>query len=197
MRIAENMEKIVFHDKYKLTHAVLTGRKSQMRIPANLNKVENMVLARMFRNDNVQKIIQKIIKRSPFKEGSFVAIAQPYKEFITKEEFKARLKHTAGWSYKNGIMPYYMRHYIRIVRVRLEKLNDISEDDSLKSGVVKVTTPSSKVVYHVPTHSDLSQYRRCFRTPQQAYLDLFQKVYKNLIISDSLYVYVIDFKLVM
>lgn len=117
------MKKIMFSDKYCLTQAVLAGQKT---------------MTRRVLKGNTQKHL-------PYKVGEVIAIAQPYKDIIhclpmysdailgvdgiPRKEFKA------GWTNKMFVKASLMPHHIRITDVKVERLQDISEEDILREGV--------------------------------------------------------------
>lgn len=146
------MKKIMFNDKFLLTQAVLGGTKTMTR---RIAKFE--LSARLYdevynieggMNDNGQwiftlfnkygEIIGDIIPR--YNVGEVVAIAQPYKTLYPNADFEMEdsyhfLTESKGWNNKMFVKADLMPHHIKITDVRVERLQDITNEDCLKEGV--------------------------------------------------------------
>lgn len=114
------MKKIMFNDRYKLTELVLNGEKTMTR--------------RVVKKKKQKK--EDILENSLYKIGDVIAIAQSYE----KTEFKFRmlkghLQNSPGWKNKLFVDPKLMPHHIKITGIKVEKLQDISEEDCLKEGI--------------------------------------------------------------
>lgn len=192
------MKKIMFNDKIGLTQAVLDGRKTQTRRLASpfLPDAVRIGYAR-FEIANGRELRcwtkgNSFIKYNlPYKVGSVVAIAQKYEEVLsTPMEFR---KGT-GWKNKMFVSADLMPHRIRITNVRLERLQDISDEDCLKEGIIKGRCGSEGThfmdAYYVP--SDIQPY--C--TPREAFAHLIDKVSRKGTWESNPYVFVYDFELV-
>lgn len=117
------MKKIMFNDKYGLTDAVLECRKIMTR-----------------------RIVTFNAPVPTYKIGEEVAIAQKYRDLCNCDAFydaihKADptlplecIKDEKGCDNKMFVKAEFMPHRIRIVDVKTERLQDISEDDVLKEG---------------------------------------------------------------
>jgi hypothetical protein len=77
------------------------------------------------------------MERSPLKVGEVVAIAQPYKDVFSGEKNTHWFQEHPGWSNKMFVAAVNMPHHIKITKVGVEKLQDISEEDCLKEGVIE------------------------------------------------------------
>lgn len=142
------MKKIMFNDRYGLTEAVLSGRKTQTRriykTPANAYgglEVENGNIISFDANGN------EIITRHKYEVGEVVAIAQSYKDCGYGEcapivsLYKngiATFGSDAGSYNKMFVRADLMPHHIRITKVRVGRLQDISDEDCIKEGVREV-----------------------------------------------------------
>jgi hypothetical protein len=203
------MKKIMFNDKYGLTKAVLEGRKTQTRriIQANnlfnTDKIEDYIVF-----DNEIQIIANngeslITIKSNYNIGETVAIAQTYKKcggFM--EDGTPRWDYiscivggkNAGWSNKMFVKPELMPHQIRITKVRIERLQDISDEDCLAEGIQIGQCGSADThfmdVYYIP--NDIQPY--CL--PKDAYASLIDKVGKKGDWDSNPYVFVYDFELI-
>jgi hypothetical protein len=77
-----------------------------------------------------------------YKVGEVVAIKQSYediyhsmKSWVGKDEYKKQYDHLAGWTNKMFVKNDLMPHQIKITDIKLERLQDISDDDCLREGV--------------------------------------------------------------
>ena len=105
-----------------------------------------------------------------YKVGEIVAIAQSYAD-ISIEPFPFC---EAGWRNKMRVKADLMPHQIKITNIRIQHLQDISEDDCLAEGVYKGQCGS------IDTHlMDAYYYRgniQPYCTPREAYAALIDKV---------------------
>lgn len=128
------MKKIMFNDKYGLTDAVLQGRKTMTRRQADVWWAAGDI------HDNPEP---------KYKVGEVLAVAQAYKEldyslrgFATNPNRTCGIRREfaqkqAGWSNKMFVSSKFMPHQIRITNIKVERLQDISEEDCLKEGVLR------------------------------------------------------------
>lgn len=116
------MKKIMFNDKYGLTEAVLEGRKTMTRRPIP----DGTPLGNWGDTE----------KHSRYKVGEVVAVAQAYKDTCWTSPVLG-LKDKPGWSNKMFVYAGLMPHQIRITNVRVERLQDISDEDCLREGIEK------------------------------------------------------------
>ena len=129
------MKKIMFNDKYGLTQAVLEGRKTQTR--------------RTFLKRGEESLLHGITPeylisvRSRYTLGETIAIAQSYKTVIgflrkatgTDLELRSELSQSKGYTNKMFVCADHMPHHIRITNIRLERLQDICDEDCLAEGI--------------------------------------------------------------
>ena len=126
-------KKIMFSDKFCLTKAVLDGTKTMTR--------------RVLRDNVPLGNWEETVKHLPYKVGDIVAIAQPYKDIIEcmaeysdiiiNVDGSINREYKAGWTNKMFVRANLMPHHIRITDVKIERLQDISDDDILREGVRK------------------------------------------------------------
>lgn len=125
------MKKIMFSDKFCLTQAVLSGTKTMTR--------------RLLRDNVPLGNWEETVKHLPYKVGDIVAIAQPYKDIIEclpkysdailDEVGMPRKEYKAGWTNKMFVRADLLPHHIRITDVKVEYLQNISDDDIIREGV--------------------------------------------------------------
>ena len=123
------MKKIMFNDKYRLTQAVLEGRKTQTRrilLPHTVRELRN--------GNDYQGVIRLYSK---YKVGEVVAVAQRYKDIAldVPVELAAELIKQPGWTNKMFTKADVLTHHIRITKNRIERLQDINPMDCLAEGI--------------------------------------------------------------
>ena len=74
-----------------------------------------------------------------YEVGEVVAIAQSYKEVYPNADFEmvgdGFMKESSGWTNKMFVKADLMPHHIIITDVKVERLQDITNEDCLKEGV--------------------------------------------------------------
>ena len=195
------MKKIMFNDKYGLTKAVLEGRKTMTRrvikpprtmegkdvygfsvvkYPRTGVPIEVMALDA----DGAQ--INNILPK--FKAGEVVAVAQAYRDAIHPLDWVNTLiyKDEPGWTNKMFVGADLMPHQIFINAVRVERLQDISDEDCLKEGVF---------LGQFHTYSYVHRPRCPFNTPRSAFASLIDKISGRGTWEKNPWVYVYEFEL--
>lgn len=135
------MKRISFKDSggLNLTQAVLSGRKTMTR-RAVIEQVEKDAMVYAGGKSEFTRVkFEYVLKHSPYKVGDVVAIQQAYKDIptiIVNSSYDYHvLSKSAGWTNKMFVNAKYMPHHIRITDVRVERLQDISDEDCLREGV--------------------------------------------------------------
>ena len=215
------MKKIMFSDKFLLTQAVLDGRKTQTRrimkgkplFPSD--EIESAGVL----GDEVQIIANGgeslITMKLPFRVGEIVAVAQSYcsiadelencnnascaahyeKNVQKASEYISWMEHP-GFNNKMFVAADMMIHQIRITDVRVERLQDISDECCLKEGIIKKWhAPACKNYYYVPG-IEVKSVKDVHDTPQEAFAHLINKVSRKDTWESNPYVFVYDFELV-
>lgn len=204
------MQKIMFNDQYELTKAVLEGRKTQTRIICKYSRPNESydIVFPIFepkdydnKGNNTSALNYAFGWRNDegmftgwnkphYKVGEIVAIAQRYAD-INIEPFPFC---EAGWRNKMRVKADLMPHQIKITNVRIQHLQDISEDDCLAEGVYKGQCGS------IDTHlMDAYYYRgniQPYCTPREAYAALIDKVSGKGTWEHNPWVFVYEFELV-
>ena len=185
------MKKIMFNDKYGLTQAVLEGRKTQTRRTFLKHGEENLL------HDITSEYLISV--KSRYKVGETVAIAQSYKDIhaeILREvgpcDLKKEFQQSKGYTNKMFVRAEKMPHAIRITNIRVERLQDISDEDCMKEGIWRdenVGLEGTTYWYHGLANS-------LFRTPQEAYASLIDRISGKGTWASNPYVFVYDFELI-
>ena len=156
-----------------------------------------------------------------YRKGEVVAVAQSYcsiaeelensnnatcaahyeKNVQKASEYISWMEHP-GFNNKMFVAADMMIHQIRITNVQVEKLQEISDDDCLKEGVV-LNEPKIKggINMYYPCEYLRScakevGWGRVFHTPREAFAELINKVSRKDVWSENPYVFVYDFELV-
>ena len=182
----------MFNDKYGLTKAVLDGRKTQTRRIVPQSVIEKYAMLED----------PTIIDDARYEIGDIVAIAQSYKDIFSafsqqpNPQLNISVKNptdTAGWNNKMFVKPELMPHQIRITNVRVERLQDISDDDCLKEGILTFYFGKCKFP---PDGYTFNNGKTHFNTPRESYAELIDKVSRKGTWERNPYVFVYDFELV-
>ena len=145
------MKKIMFNDKFGLTKAALEGWKTQTRRIVPQSAIQRAIkYQEWYYNGALERIdlvaalnqlyfVEEILKL-PYVDNDVVAIAQSYKDCA-----KSGMQDTPGWTNKMFVRADLMPHRIKIESIRVERLQDISNEDCLAEGVYQVNGCSYKV----------------------------------------------------
>lgn len=201
------MKKIMFNDRYVLTKAVLEGKKTQMRrvVPKDFFSLNWDVKERtlVYENDFGDLVDIRNSKYALFHVGEIVAVAQKYSDCggvlengIPRWKYISKIvgNTSGGWTNKMFVKPELMPHQIRITDVRVEHLQDISDEDCLKEGIAPMIVGCE---YYVFTLIDTEKGRFLdYKTPREAYAALIDKVSGKGTWDKNPYVFVYDFELI-
>lgn len=193
------MQKIMFNDQYGLTLAVLDGRKTQTRRIAyqepfrrNFNCgfcTEGKDKGKLTINDG-----NEIVAKSTYKIGEVVAVAQRYCEVSLEPSIRTILCKHPGWNNKMFVTAKTMPHQIKIVNIRVERLQSISTDDCMKEGIFCSHIKGIDDAYSYDATNDSFEKKWWYRTPIEAYKMLSCKLNLHWGINPLVFVY--DFELV-
>jgi hypothetical protein len=173
------MKKIMFNDKFGLTQAVLDGRKTMTRriikcpitfrgewvagfnIHRSPSDKKIVGFPCMYDADEREFDMGEILPK--YELGEVVAIAQSYMDvdrFHRKGKNAAYLEYLdsilpelklhPGWTNKMFVKADLMPHHIKITGIKVERLQDISDEDCLKEGIIHVSTFLGQKIYHTP-----------------------------------------------
>lgn len=190
----------MFNDKYGLTQAVLEGRKTQTR--------------RTFLKPGEDPLLHGITPeylisvRSRYSLGETIAIAQKYEDLRKDDEFYRLcgkngmplecIKYEKGCSNKMFVRADLMPHHIRITNIRVERLQDISEEDCMAEGIRRFGKEyvrfKKEYCYTCQNYSVTDFYS--FSTPREAYAALIDKISGKGTWESNPWVFVYDFELI-
>lgn len=198
------MKKIMFNDKYGLTQAVLEGRKTQTRrIAYTAGRLRDITVRQDLEGVNKGKACLFdegiLLAKSAYKLGETIAIAQRYEDMAKDDDFfrlcsniLGRILFEKGCHNKMFVRADLMPHHIRITNIRVERLQDISEEDCLKEGIWRddnVGLEGTTYWYHGLANSS-------FRIAKEAYASLIDKISGKGTWESNPWVFVYDFELV-
>lgn len=215
----------MFNDKYGLTQAVLEGRKTMTRRVIHSENIPddpeygyapNIDACCVFNEDGV-------VAKSQYNLCEVVAIAQSYKDINEFGIVQTKptqgdeyiwfgndgglecvwAENHAGWENKMFVKADLMPHQIKITNIEVEHLQDISDEDCLREGVVKNT-----IGYYVEglkckdwekeSHVEMEngETLKLFPTPREAFAALIDKVSGKGTWDSNPLVWVYEFELV-
>lgn len=201
------MKKIMFNDKLGLTQAVLEGRKTQTRriVPQSVIEKYSML------EDPT------IIDDARYDVGEIVAVAQSYSSIVNEledcnnatcaghyeknvekaAEYISWMEHP-GFNNKMFVCTDLMPHQILITDVRVERLQDISDEDCLKEGITDMGAGGSlrySFTENVKqTTGDTIAFSNNFAAAKEAFAHLIDKVSGKGTWNSNPYVWVYDFE---
>ena len=209
----------MFSDKFLLTKAVLEGRKTQTRQLIKCRKTFKGEWVAGF-NVHIRPSDKKVVGLPcmydadehefdggeilpKYEVGEVVAVAQSMCDVYAEWDMTYLGKDTKALMEKFGGSPCFnnkmfvraseMPHQIRITDVRVERLQDISDDDCLKEGVRKVVNENGIYIqYYVGQGNNACS----FENPREAFANLINKVSKKDVWNENPYVFVYEFELV-
>lgn len=175
------MKKIMFNDKYGLTEAVLKGRKTMTRriVPGKLVKAIEGGMPGY------------AVMESRYKVGEVVAVAQAYKNTCDP----ALVGDKSGWNNKLFVRADLMPHQIRITDIQIMRLQDISDGDCVREGVVGLTCNLYEyrgICYSFPGDKNKMG---TYLTPREAFAALIDKVSGKGTWESNPWVFVYEFEL--
>lgn len=187
----------MFNDRYGLTQAVLEGRKTMTRRTIPQGMIEKYyewnadVSAIGFAN-----IGMPLRLKAKYKVGEVIAIAQTYKSIFEKSLNYALPRYhwlddhidEKGYANKMFVKAEEMPHHIKITDIKVERLQDISEEDCLKEGIEEFA--GGYGVKFGDNHNLFSN------TPRTAFAALIDKVSGKGTWEKNPLVFVYEFKLI-
>lgn len=195
---------MMFNDRYGLTQAVISGRKTVTRRVIKdawwpIYKIE----AEEIKGDIIHVIANNgklvIERKCPYKIGEIVAVAQSYEQVYYQEGLEtidmlvSGLKYTVGWQNKMFVQADLMPHRIQITDLRIEPLQDIS-GDYFKEGITLLVSADDGRIQWGYADEHLRYYM--FDSPRKAFASLIDKVSGRGTWDRNPFVWRIEFELV-
>lgn len=175
------MKKIMFNDQYGLTAAVLNGQKTMTRrfLTQNYERASCMNVNYEDRwHGELDGETYELLPK--YQVGEIVAVAQAYKHIVDNHYFQEQClanetdavltRFDAGWDNKMFVKSYYMPHHIRITDIKVERLQNISDNDCIAEGIKCFP---SDVMPDLYTSEGVSE--NC-KTAREAFANLVDKV---------------------
>lgn len=211
------MQKIMFNDRYGLTKAVIDGRKTMTRrmikAPKRINgqyvngfivcaDIATHEVTGVYARDYNGASIEDCEILPKYKIGEIVAVAQSYKDAgINPNHIVSHKKdgtlitaiRSPGWNNKMFVRADLMPHLIWITDIRIERLQDISDEDCLREGIEFHHDAQS---YYVDYRKQTGYMAWLGRTPREAFAALIDKVSGRGTWESNPYVFVYEFELV-
>lgn len=216
----------MFNDKYSLTQAVLDGRKTMTRRVCKYdrpNETYDIVFPVFEPNDydNDGNIVSPLNYAfgwkndkgdftgwniPKYKVGEVVAIAQNYSDcgnmpdYELDEDGYPIMPKRSGFFNKMFVRADLMLHHIRITNIKIERLQDISDEDCLREGVELNTRQYEYDGTKKYCVCGLGHWRAIgctdFDTPREAFAALIDKVSGKGTWESNPYVFVYEFELI-
>ena len=210
------MKKIMFNERFGLQQAVLSGTKTMTR------RICTMALSRKLENGTTEtiepddmfiasdgtahfQIGRNSYRLQPaYKVGEEIAIAQKYWDLRNCDAFYEALQKAdptfplecirdeAGCHNKMFVKAEWMPHRIRIKSIKAERLQNISDEDCLREGVIKWT--NCYIVTGIM--EERGKNNVCFDTPREAFAALIDRISGKGTWERNPWVYTYEFELV-
>lgn len=197
----------MFNDKYGLTQAVLEGRKTQTRrIVYTQNGFvvfdgEDFQLKKLDNGQALLTLCNNRFKTARYKIGETISIAQKYDDLVKDDEFYHLcgihgmplecIKYEKGCTNKMFVRADLMPHHIRITNIRVERLQDISDEDCLKEGIW--TRTGRWYCYDIIKRG--MEFYDPYPDPREAYSVLIDRISGKGTWGSNPYVFVYDFEI--
>lgn len=135
------MKKIMFNERFDLNRAVLQGEKTNTRRDGHRVYLD-YERGRSLGDYSSLTLEEYAMQKSPFKVGEIVAVAQSYKALGYDPMFcppghEDGLGSEEGWSNKMYVSADLCKHHIRIDAVKFERLQEITDEEILKEGIME------------------------------------------------------------
>ena len=189
----------MFNDRFGLTDAVLQGRKTVTRriiapqpTYSEMSGINWKGYAYGIGSNNPTDAYRNFITGTEYSKsynryrvGEVVAIAQSYQNIGLGDD------GSVAWTNKMFVKAGMMPHQIEILDVRVERLQDISDEDCIKEGIKKFTKDETIYKYGF----DGLHWQDMPSSPRDAFALLIDKVGKKGTWKRNPYVFRYEFKL--
>jgi hypothetical protein len=208
----------MFNNKYGLTQAVLDGRKTMTRRACKYdrpNETYDIVFPVFEPNDydNDGNIVSPLNYAfgwkndkgdftgwniPKYKVGEVVAIAQSYSDcgnmpdYELDEDGYPIMPKRSGFFNKMFVRADLMPHHIRITDIKIERLQNISDEDCFKEGIFKWDAGQKDIPFYSFHNADIPDYN----DSRDAFAELIDKVSGKGTWASNPYVFVYEFELI-
>lgn len=219
------MKKIMFNEPFGLQQATFEKIKDMTRrivpqvildyVPKYQHEYYEQTLDTISVEDAIMNMIgpEKMFQRYVYQIGEIVAIAQAYENICqfdcvptwvpTSKDPSGFIQwdESKGYSNKMYVKSEYMPRHIKIIDRRLEHMQDISDEDCLREGVL-IENLRSDYKYGFYTGSYMKTRGRqgtrsvWYKTPREAYAALIDKVSRKGTWKRNPLVFVYEYKLI-
>mgnify|MGYP003228999718 FL=1 len=206
----------MFNDKYHLTQAVLNGTKTMTRriisYPSKF-RGENVAgyfvcrspsgeIVEVCLHDEDERMIDGGQILPKYKVGEVVAIAQSYNDcgnmpdYELDEDGYPIMPKRSGFFNKMFVKADLMPHHIKITDIKVERLQDISDEDCMKEGIYRLDSANGNggIAYSFVGASD-KKHIGLYNTPRDAFSALIGKVSGKGTWESNPYVWAYEFEL--
>lgn len=204
------MNRIRFNKRYGLEDAVIAKLKDMTRRDGTKVKLqyEAGLDVRHDRNGKRETLEEYAIRKSPYKIGEEVAVAQSYEDIKSHLGAMARCminpfgspREHPGWTNKMFVRADLMPHSIKITGIRFERLKCISEEECLREGIIirndMINCNMEDIVRYTFKNSFENHIWKCYKTAREAFAVLIDKLSGKGYWESNPFVYVFTFKLV-
>lgn len=146
---------------------------------------------------------------SPYKIGEIIAVAQSYhdlgydKDSLNRDstlKIRGTLGQSAGWKNKMFVRADACKHHICITDIKIERLQEISDEDCLKEGIIKqaVLSDESPFLYAYDVYENGSAgyfASQWFKSSRDAFAILIDKICGKNTWERNSWVFAYEFKL--
>lgn len=192
----------MFNDKYFLTQAVLERKKTMTRRIVPYQIIDNALAYKIKHINTKETILHIVLDHASYQVGETVAIAQSYNKIgispsmyceVSNEYGGTRdgtFEELAGWENKMFVKAELMPHHIKITNIRVEYLQDISNEDCLKEGILRLH------MCYVFQERLKKIYNYILDSPRDAFRILIDKISGKGTWDNNPLVYVYEFELI-
>ena len=194
------MKKIMFNDRYGLTQAVLEGRKTMTRRLINLCENDLHFMKIADRGEYLYCSKTALDGAYPrYKVGEILAVAQSYHSLnkagdVAPEWLEHTCESSAGYENKMFVRADLMPHRIIIRKVDVQRLQNISDEDCMKEGIMEGEFMNTWDTFYFDEWGDVANHIT-FKRPRDAYRNLIDRISGKGTWQRNPWVYVYEFEL--
>ena len=183
------MQKIMFNEPFGLQDASIDGSKTMTRraVPERTQR-DGLVYAANHPND--EKAYERyLLEHAPYKVGEVVAIAQRYRDIVPPLDNKNIVWTGRGWNNKMYVRADLCKRHVEVTGVDYQMLWDITDEDCMREGIIKIATP------HLPVkeHYTYINSGMISETPKAAFAHLIRRLCGDSYWESDPYNYVFSF----